>query len=263
MSANRARRREPSFGALAENADAALGFEDGSGDPTQAIVARRGFTGWQLAVTARTAHSSQIFRDDVGAGAIFEASRVLHAFHEQLSHEPLLTFNPGLIAGGTSVTLESGDTRATVAGKTNVVAGRVVVTGDLRSISGEQLTAAKAAMTRIAAEALPGASSALTFADSYPPMAPRPANTRLLELYDSCSQALGTGPVHATDPRKAGAADISFAAAYTPMAIDGIGLMGSDDHTDRETADLSTLPTQTKRAAIFIFRLASRIPSRF
>jgi glutamate carboxypeptidase len=103
----------------------------------------------------------------------------------------------------------------------------------------------------------------LTFADSYPPMAPRPQNTRLLELYDSCSQALGTGPVHATDPRKAGAADISFAAAYTPMAIDGIGLMGSDDHTDRETADLTTLPTQSKRAAIFILRLASRIPSRF
>ena len=248
---------------LAERADAALGFEDGSGDPTEAIVARRGFTGWELTVTARTSHSSQIFRDEVGAGAIFEASRVLAAFYEQLSREPLLTFNPGLIAGGTSVALESGGTRATLAGKTNVVAGRVEVTGDLRSISGEQLTAAKATMTRITSAALPGASSRLTFSDGYPPMAPRPGNTRLLELYDACSRALGTGPVHATDPRKAGAADISFAAAYTPMTIDGIGLMGTGDHTDRETADLVTLSTQSKRAAIFISRLASQIPSRF
>jgi glutamate carboxypeptidase len=248
---------------LAQAADAAIGFEDGSGHPTEAIIARRGFTGWQLTVTATPAHSSQIFREGVGAGAIFEASRVLHSFYDQLSGEPLLTFNPGLIAGGTSVALEHDETHATVAGKTNVIAGRVVATGDLRSISSEQLAAAKQAMTRIAASALPGASSALTFTDSYPPMAPRPANSQLLDVYDRGSQALGTGQVHATDPRNAGAADISFAAAYTPMTIDGIGLMGTDDHTDRETADLATLPSQSKRAAIFILRLSSLIPSRF
>ncbi len=248
---------------LAETADVALGFEDGSGNPGEAIVARRGFTGWHLTVTAKTAHSSQIFRDDVGAGAIFEASRVLRAFYDELAHEPLLTFNPGLIAGGTTVALDGDDTHATAAGKTNVVAGRVVVTGDLRSISPDQLTAAKAAMTRIAASSLAGAASTLTFTDGYPPMAPRPANSKLLELYDRCSRALGTGTVVATDPRRAGAADVSFAAAYTPMTLDGIGLMGTDDHTDRETADLRTLSSQSKRAAMFLLRLSSQIPSRF
>ena len=40
------------------------------------------------------------------------------------------------------------------------------------------------------------------------------------------------------------------------MIIDGIGLMGHDDHTPGETADLSTLPSQTKRAALTLFRLA-------
>ena len=103
----------------------------------------------------------------------------------------------------------------------------------------------------------------LTFTDGYPPMAPRPANSKLLELYDRCSRALGTGTVVATDPRRAGAADVSFAAAYTPMTLDGIGLMGTDDHTDRETADLRTLPSQSKRAAMFLLRLSSQIPSRF
>ena len=37
--------------------------------------------------------------------------------------------------------------------------------------------------------------------------------------------------------------------------IDGIGLMGHDDHSPAETADLSTLPSQTKRAAILLYRL--------
>jgi glutamate carboxypeptidase len=41
------------------------------------------------------------------------------------------------------------------------------------------------------------------------------------------------------------------------MAFDGIGLMGRDDHTAGETADLRTLPTQTSRAALLLYRLAS------
>ena len=40
------------------------------------------------------------------------------------------------------------------------------------------------------------------------------------------------------------------------MIIDGIGLMGHDDHTEKETADLRTLPSQTKRAAIVMYRLS-------
>jgi len=36
----------------------------------------------------------------------------------------------------------------------------------------------------------------------------------------------------------------------------GIGLMGRDGHTPRETADLTTLPSQAKRAALLLLRLA-------
>jgi glutamate carboxypeptidase len=38
--------------------------------------------------------------------------------------------------------------------------------------------------------------------------------------------------------------------------IDGVGLMGHDDHTVKETADLTTLPSQTKRMAVLLHRLA-------
>jgi glutamate carboxypeptidase len=51
------------------------------------------------------------------------------------------------------------------------------------------------------------------------------------------------------------AADISFTAGRVVMALDGLGLMGEGGHTARETADLTTLPSQTKRAAVLMYRL--------
>jgi glutamate carboxypeptidase len=243
---------------LADAADVALGFEDGSGDPRRAVTARRGVTGWRLAVHARSAHSSQIFRDDVGAGSIYETSRILHEWYAALSRDPLLTLNPGVIVGGTTSSLGEEGTRGVASGKTNVVAAETVVTGDLRTISPDQLAAARETMSRTAAAHLPQTASELLFTEGYPPLPPSAGNTELLQMYDRVSRDLGTGPVEATDPRLAGAADISFTAGRVRMALDGIGLMGHDDHSDRETADLRTLPSQTKRAALLMHRLSVR-----
>ena len=38
--------------------------------------------------------------------------------------------------------------------------------------------------------------------------------------------------------------------------IDAVGLKGHDDHSPAETADLHTLPMQTKRAAVLLARIA-------
>jgi hypothetical protein len=40
------------------------------------------------------------------------------------------------------------------------------------------------------------------------------------------------------------------------MVLDGIGLMGRDGHTPQETADLTTLPSQARRAAMLLLQLA-------
>jgi glutamate carboxypeptidase len=77
-------------------------------------------------------------------------------------------------------------------------------------------------------------------------------------VYDRASRDLGFGAVAAVNPDKAGAADVSFVAGEAKMILDGVGLMGHDDHTPGETADLSTLPSQTKRAAITLYRLSQR-----
>src|SRR5437763_10092368 len=48
--------------AEAKGAAAAIGLEDGSGDPRYAVISRRSATNWKLTTTGIPAHSSQIFR---------------------------------------------------------------------------------------------------------------------------------------------------------------------------------------------------------
>jgi glutamate carboxypeptidase len=207
-------------------------------------------------VTAKAAHSSQVFHADVGAGAIFEAARILTAFRDKLAGEDHLTFNPGVMLGGTSVDFDATQSRGTAFGKENVIAGNAVAAGDLRTLSIEQLERTKKKMQEIVAASLPHARATLTFDEGYPPLGPTEGNRRLLSFYDQASRDVGAGPVGPVNPDRAGAADVSFVAGHVKMILDGVGLMGHDDHTPLETADLTTLPSQTKRAAVLLYRLS-------
>jgi len=240
----------------AKGAAAAIGFEDGDGDPAHAIVARRGTISWVLRVTGTPAHSSQIFSPEIGPGAIFEAARMLTAFRETLATEPHLTFNPGAIVGGTTADLDPAEAKGSAFGKTNVVAEHAVVIGDLRALTTAGFEHAMSVMRGIVARPSPRTSASLTFDDGYPPLAPAAGNERLLAVYSAASLDLGLGPVSAVTPDKAGAADVSFVAGEVPMILDAVGLKGHDDHTPGETADLRTLTLQTKRAAILLTRLS-------
>jgi len=244
----------------AHRSDIAIGFEDGDGDPATAVIARRGSASWTLRVSGTPAHSSQLFRSDVGAGAIYETARILQGFRLRLSGDPLLTFNPGLALGGTAVQLDSAGVRGSAAGKSNVVADTMVVSGDLRTIAPDKLAWAKQTMRAVVAASLPHTAASISFDDGYPPLAPVAGNRRLLASYDRVSRDLGFGPVGIDNPAKAGAADVSFTAGIVPMAIDGLGLAGWDDHTVKETANLGALPMVTKRVAVLLSRLA-RPPS--
>lgn len=239
----------------AAEADIVLAFENGDSNPATAVVARRGSTGWTLEVTGTPAHSSQVFQPHVGMGAIYEAARILGAFRERLDEEPLLTFNPGMILGGTDVEYDSFDSGGTAFGKNNVVAEHALVTGDLRAISLAQLEAARRVMNEVVADNLPGTSAAITFGDGYPPLAATDGNRELLTAFDQVSRDLGFGPVTAVDPRNAGAADVSFTAGLADAALDGLGPGGGGGHTVNEWIDLPTLEMQTRRAAVLIYRL--------
>ena len=148
--------------ATAKGASVALGFEDGAGDPKTAVISRRSAGSWNLRTTGLPAHSSQIFKPDVGAGAVYEASRILSEFYTSLSKEPYLTFNPGMILGGTLVKSDTTGTDGSAAGKRNVVAEHAEVFGDLRTLSPEQHARAKKTMQAIVARHLPKTTAEIT-----------------------------------------------------------------------------------------------------
>lgn len=240
----------------AEVADVALGFEGGVGSMNSATIARRGYTDWYLAVTGTRAHSSLIFGEQYGAGAIYEAARILNAFYEELRGEEYLTFGPGIILGGTATTYDTAQARGTAFGKTNVIPQTVTVAGDLRTLTFEQRDRTKERMKEIAARNLPRTSATLTYRDSYPPMAPTAGNRQLFDTLDELSRDMGFGPIEMVDPGLRGAADISFAAPHVDAALAGLGPFGDGGHTPAEQIDLRSIPVATKRAAALIYRIA-------
>lgn len=240
-----------------EWADIGLGFEaainyDGSDWGT---IARRSASDWTLEVEGRQAHSSVVFSENVGAGAVFEAARILNAFYDKVRGEEYLTFNAGTIQGGTDVTYEPGQNRGTTFGKTNVVPRRAVVHGGIRAISIDQLERAKAKMRAIVAESLPHTNASIEFGEGYPPMFPSDGNRAILKVLSGVNVDIGRGPMLELDPARRGAADVSFVSPYTD-AIAGMGPLGKGSHTPNETIDLTSMPLAIKRTAILMYRLS-------
>lgn len=236
-----------------KKADIALGFENATGF-NNATIARRGASGWKVEVKGKRAHSSGVFNERVGAGAVFEMSRILNAFYEEVRGEEYLTFNPGTLLGGTFVNYNSQTSSGEVFGKTNVVAQTAFVNGGLRFISEEQKEKARAKMREIISQNLPQTTASISFTDSYPAMGPTKGNKAVLEVLSEVSQDLGFGPVTGYDPSKRGAADISFVADYVD-GLDGLGTMGNAAHTPQETVNLKTVNALIQRAAVLIYRL--------
>ena len=238
-------------------ADVSLGFEGAVHYDGQdwATIARRSSSEWRLEVTGQQAHSSRVFSEDVGAGAIYEAARIIAAFYDEVRGEEHLTFNAGTIQGGTDVEYDFEQNRGTTFGKTNVVPRKAIVHGGLRTISVEQQNRAKEAMRAIVERHLPHTDATITFEDGYPPMSPTDGNRQLQEMYSQINEDLGRGPMPTLDPSRRGAADISFVAPYTD-GLAGLGAIGKGGHTPDESLELDSMPLAVKRAAILMYRLS-------
>jgi len=237
---------------LAGKSDAALSFEaaiDGT-----ATIGRRGINSWTLEVKGETGHSSGIFGEERGSGAIYEAARILAAIQAELGNEKYLTINPSVLVGGTKAALD--DYRGTAEGKTNVIAPTAIARGDFRYISLEQERSVRERMQAIVERHLPRTQATLQFDEgAYPPMTPTPGNEELLKVLDGASRDLGLDPVAALDPADRGAGDIGFISHMLPC-LDGLGSGGGgNSHAPGESTDLATLTPMAQRAAVLIHRL--------
>lgn len=240
------------FIARAQQHDIALAFETASGMNTVA-TARRGASGWKLEVEGKQGHSSGVF-GNAGYGSIYEAARIINSFREQLSKETYLTFNPGLIVGGSEVSYNDETQQGEVAGKTNIISPRTYANGDLRFLSEEQKENARNVMRGIVGQSLPGTKATIGFSDGIPSMPPTAGNTKLATQLSEVSEALGFGKVSPGNPGSRGAGDISYVAKYLDC-LDGLGASGRGAHAPGETINLKEYPKLIQRTAVFLYRL--------
>ena len=209
--------------AAAHHSDVALEFE---GTPRMdgvfyGSVSRRSAITWRIHTTGETGHSSGIFSEHMGFGAIYELTRILDEFRTQLP-EPNLTYNAGMVVGGTSVHVDDAGNNATATGKDNVVAPTAYASGDIRTLSNEQTARVEKKMEEIVSHHLPRTSATISFGEAYPAMAPTAPSRALLALLNQANTALGFQQMPELDPMKRGAGDIAFVADLLP-GIAGVG----------------------------------------
>jgi glutamate carboxypeptidase len=242
----------------AKHSDLALEFENASRDAgvdgRDAVrIGRRSASSWKLETTGKTGHSSGVFGESMGYGAIYEMARILDEFRTQLA-EPGLTYNVGLLLGGATAEENANKTGGDATGKTNVIPPVAIARGDIRCLNQEQVTRVEKEMEAIVRDHLAKTSARIEFEDGYPAMGVTPASEALLAKLQAVNETLGYGPEVVTDPIFGGAGDIAFVAPYVPGLV-GVGAMGAGAHAEGETVFLDSLPKQAKRMAVLMYRL--------
>ncbi|MBU1377147.1 MAG: M20/M25/M40 family metallo-hydrolase [Alphaproteobacteria bacterium] len=235
--------------------DVALDFEGLSqaGGKDVGSIARRSSTSWTITTRAKSGHSSGVCKA-AGCGAIYELARIVDEFRRELP-EPNLTYNVGMILGGSQAELNAGDTGGQASGKPNVIAAEAVARGDIRTLSEAQEQRVRGRMKAIVERHLDKTEAQIVFSDDgYPPMAPSDGNKALLAKLNAVNATLGLPEMPAGDPANRGAGDISFVAFIDGLV--GLGMAGEGSHAPGETADLTSLDRQAKRAALLITRLS-------
>jgi glutamate carboxypeptidase len=243
--------------AAGRRADVALDFENLSHEDGREMgsIARRSSNTWTLTVHGETGHSSGIFSESLGDGAIFELARILAAFRTELP-EPNLTFNVGVAGGGQAVAFDASKSHVDASGKDNIVPAVALARGDFRTLGAEQTRRVGEKMRAIVARHLPRTQATLEIDENYPPMAPTAGNRAILTELNRVNVDMGLPPMGELDPVKRGAGDISFVAADVD-GLAGMGPSSSGDHAPGETVDIPSISKQAKRAAILMSRLAA------
>jgi len=240
----------------AKRSDVALEFESGgmvSGKEVQSI-SRRSAGGWRLETSGKTGHSSQVFGERMGDGAVYELARILDAFRKEL-REPGLTYNVGLVLGGATAAMNANGTGGEATGKTNVVPPVALALGDMRTLDNDQTARVQAKMRAIVADHLPKTGATITFDEGYPAMATTDAGHALVKQLNEVNATLGLPVMEEMDPMLRGAGDIAFVAPYVPGLV-GTGAMGEGAHAEGETVFLDSIPRQAKRMALLMNRLS-------
>jgi glutamate carboxypeptidase len=225
---------------LAATADACLVLEcaRANGD---IVSSRKGILDARITVHGRAAHAG--VEPEKGRSAILAAADLVRRLHELNGRWPGVTFNVGVIDGGT---------------RPNVVAERCTLEVDVRAVRREDLEAAETAITELLADlVVPDTTAELEPMARWWPMEKLERSGRLVEHAVALAERLGFS---VKDTATGGASDANTTSGLGVPSLDGLGPIGGNDHSPAEYLDVASIVPRTALVAGLILAI-SRDPA--
>jgi glutamate carboxypeptidase len=223
----------PHILSIAPSADVALVLEcaRANGD---IVSSRKGIMSITVTVHGRAAHAG--VEPEKGRSAILEAARITGDLHALNGRVPGVTFNVGVIGGGT---------------RPNVVAERCELELDVRAVTREGLEAAEASVLEVlAATVVPDVTVEHVVTHRWWPMEKLARSGRLVDRAVELASRLG---FELKDTATGGASDGNTTAGIFVPTIDGLGPIGGLDHAPGEYLEVSSIvPRTTLLAALLV-----------
>jgi glutamate carboxypeptidase len=218
--------------------DAAAGAEIGlvfeAARPDGAIIGSRRATGrFRFDITGKAAHGAVGHTD--GKNAILEASMLVQRIEALGDPERGITFNCGVIEGGT---------------QPNVVAAHAVLEVDARCDRPQDVGWIEASLAELASKSVRGCAIEVSGEMGRPAW---PESIDTLQLYDIWLEAaaeLGLGSIELTHAN--GGSDANNLHGQGLPVLDGLGPVGGGYHTEDEWVDLSTIAERASMSALAI-----------
>ena len=217
----------------AKGKDAVFNMETASAGQA-VLVGRKGNIHPELIVKGIAAHAGADL--DKGASAIVELAHKIIAVNKLTDKERGLTFNCGVITGGTVA---------------NAVADSASVVIDMRYLTAVDGAEGLESLRKIAAEnVIPGTSCEVSnLRERFTPMEVTEGNLKLYEIVRQQGEKLGL----AVEKKEGGgASDAGWTVRAGAPSLCAMGARGSFNHSDREFIELDSLVERTKLLALSI-----------
>jgi glutamate carboxypeptidase len=201
------------------------------------VSSRKGVLDLMLTVTGRAAHAG--VEPEKGRSAILEAARLVRDIHALNGRWPGVTFNVGVIRGGT---------------RPNVVAETCVLEVDVRATDAASQDEAEVAIRDLAATTeVADTSVEVTRRAGHRPMEKLAASGRLVEHAAAIGRRLG---FKVTDAATGGASDANTTSGLGVPTLDGLGPIGGNDHSPTEYLDVDSVVPRTALFAGLLLAVA-------